>query len=149
MTDTFTSPDIAEEVHEIVLEMLEGIAETSGGAVVDGGSTCAHQGVLVSTIGIVGGGDAEVVLRCRASTGCSLTRALLGFEESDVTDADICEAVSELSNILAGSLKTLIDEETALDIPKVQILQDADVQPLESPVLVEHDFGAFEVQITD
>ena len=148
MTSTFASPDLAEEVREIVLEMLDGIIETSDPDAMPSVEPCAHDGVVVSTIGIVGGSGAQVVLRCHQSTGCSLTKALLGFSESEVTDQDIAEAVAELSNILAGSLKTLIDEETFLDIPKVQILDAGDVNPLESSVEIEHDIGSFELQIS-
>lgn len=55
-----------------------------------------------------------------AESGQALSRALLGMDpEDELEDADIDDSLGEIANMLAGGVKTRIDQSLTLNVPVV------------------------------
>ena len=62
------------------------------------------------------------------------------------SDLVLVGTIAELSNVLGGSVKSLIDAETALDVPQAQALPTDALTPL-TAVSVFHALGTFDVHL--
>lgn len=143
----YEDPEILAELEEIVHEMLDGIIEASipEGAIPP---IAGHDGVTVeSRIPISGGGAAATLtLRVPAATAFGLASALSGEAPEHLDTEDAVGTIAELSNVLGGSVKSLIDAETALDVPQAQALPTDALTPL-TAVSVFHALGTFDVHL--
>ncbi len=152
MTDTTDTIDCTEpatraELVDIVVETLDGLAESSLSGTplpdVDG-----HEGLTVQAeLRIVGGVvDARFVLRVPASAAVALTSAMTEEDADELTLEDACGTVAELCNVIGGMVKTIFAEETALRVPKSAVVAEADLEPLDV-VDVAHPLGRFQVHV--
>ncbi|MCP5026085.1 MAG: chemotaxis protein CheX [Actinomycetia bacterium] len=141
-------PEIREELGEIVQEMLDGIVEVSipDGALPPAGG---HQGKTIeSTLTIDGGAEpADLTVRIDGASAVALTAAMISEAPDEVTLEEACETMGELTNVLGGSIKSLIDEETSLGTPTSEVHETSSMAPLISSVEVRHQLGCFEVRI--
>lgn len=113
-----TDPTFIDEMHDIVAETLGGLLE-SGAASLPLPDVVGHEGVTIESIVlIVGDGvSARLVVRIAAATAIALTSALTDDPVDTIDLDDALGTMSELCNVLGGTAKTLIDDETALAIP--------------------------------
>ncbi len=141
-------PEIREELGEIVQEMLDGIIEVS---IPDGALPPAegHQGTTIeSTLTIEGGGEpSDLTIRIDGASAVALTAAMISESPDEVSLEEACETMGELTNVLGGSIKSLIEEETSLGTPTSGAHETSTMAPLISSVEVRHQLGCFEVQI--
>lgn len=148
MSETdFEDPELLAELEEIVHEMLDGLVEASipSGAVP---AVVGHDGVTIeSRLPIVGGGaQATLTLRVPAATAIGLASALYGEAPEQLDTDDAAGTIGELSNVLGGSVKTLIEEETALDVPHAHVVRTDALTPLRC-ISVTHSLGTFDVHL--
>ncbi|MFV1990960.1 MAG: hypothetical protein ACC652_09510 [Acidimicrobiales bacterium] len=140
-------PSILEELVEIVNETLDALVETS---VTTGPlpPVAGHDGLVIeATVPIVGDVSAELTLRVPAATAVALTAVMMDTAPHTLTTNDGCDTMSELINLFGGSAKFLIDDETALDIPRSRIISAPDLEELAHSTLLTHDLGVFELQL--
>lgn len=146
-TIDYSDPALQAELEDIVQEMLDGIVEASIPEAVlpmVGG----HDGVTVeSCLAIIGDEDrAMLTLRVPAATAIGLTSALVGEDPGELDTDDACETIAELSNVLAGSIKSLLEQETALDVPAAKAFPTDALAPL-TTISVSHLLGTFDVHL--
>ncbi len=145
----FSDQALRDELGEIVAEMLDGFIEVS---IPDGMLPPAdgHSGVTVeSTVPIVGEARALLTIRVPGSVAVGLTAALTGEDPGELTIGDACETMAELTNVLGGSVKTLIEEETELAGPSAQAHDTGTLAALAEGVEVDHQLGIFEAQLSN
>ncbi len=142
-----SEPEIKAELREIVTELLDGLIDTGllAGSLPQ---VVGHDGVTIeSSVPIIGGqAPARLVVRVPATTGVALATSFL--DEGDEVGTDqACEALAELTNMLGGTAKSLIDDETALDVPSAGAIPTDALTPLANSVSVNHQLGTFDVQL--
>ncbi len=85
---------------------------------------------FASSIGITGTHNATVVVRANAAATEHFAAAMFGSIDIDLTDAEIADALLELTNVLGGAAKTAVGGENLLMLPIVipVDLTEADVR---------------------
>ena len=146
-TTDFADQDTLDELGEIVAEMLDGIADTlEPGLVVQ--QVSGFEGKVVQAeLAIVGLSSVPFVVRVPMSSALGLASALTGAGSDELDETDACETVEELTNVLGGSIKYLIEEETHLDVPTSKVVGEDAMVPLVRGVKVDHQLGTVEVQL--
>ncbi|MCP3938869.1 MAG: chemotaxis protein CheX [Actinomycetia bacterium] len=136
-----------DELADVVLETLEGIMETMTAPEIPLFAGPANM-VIEAKVPVLGDDSGMFTVRVAAPAAMSLAAMWLNLEPPEVTIEDACDAVSEFCNMLAGSAKTLVSAETALDIPRVQPVYGDELHPLPQGVEVFHDLGVFIVEFS-
>ncbi|MEM7272357.1 MAG: chemotaxis protein CheX [Actinomycetota bacterium] len=143
----FTEPAVLDELTEIVTEMLDGIVEAS---IPDGyiQPVAGYESQIAQATVVIQGADpCKLTIRLPASVCMGLASAMLDEAPEDLTVEDACAMLSELTNVLGGSVKSIVEEETSLGIPKASVAQSEDFAPLEDCVFVDHSLGVFQVRL--
>ncbi|MEM1332255.1 MAG: chemotaxis protein CheX [Actinomycetota bacterium] len=142
-----TDPELRAELIEIVAETLDGLDETMI-ELAPVPVVTAHPDVVVESTLRISGDDAAagLVLRLSGDDAVALTAAMVGESADSVTLDEAVGTVGELSNVLAGAAKILLDEETELRVPEARPVDRADLDDLET-VVVAHRLGRFEVHL--
>jgi chemotaxis protein CheX len=86
---------------------------------------------------ISGSWGAEVRLGCSAELARAAAGVMFGLPSDEVTPADVADALGELTNILAGNLKSLLPGVNALGLPSVS---ESGGRPRHGTALVEAGF---------
>ncbi len=92
--------------------------------------------VFASAIGITGTRNATVVVRANRAATTFFASTMFGLGEADLTDADLADALLELTNVLGGAAKTAVGGENMLALP-IAIgvdLTEADVKRAENVI---------------
>jgi chemotaxis protein CheX len=85
----------------------------------------APNGVRVcGIVHISGGWDGSVQLSVSQTAALRATAALFGMGEDEVSPAEITDAVGELTNMVGGSLKSILPGPSKLSLPSVTTGQD-------------------------
>ena len=129
--------------------MLDEIAETTSLAASQRPAPVETDRLLVSvTIDIIGPFTTTMVVRVEVGDAIQLAAAMLGepFAAIDQQTAD--ETMGEVVNVLAGGVKSLIDDETHLGIPSTTHLVGV-LGELQHSEVVNHELGRFEVGFVD
>lgn len=104
-----------EEVEEVLIEVLDEFHFSLGAPEM---AYAAADGPAVSAVvDVIGSSTGAVVVTTTTNGARPLASVLLDTAPEDLTDEDIADAVGELTNLLAGGLKALVDEETSLGTP--------------------------------
>jgi len=74
-----------------------------------------HQNAVSGVVGFSGKTRGMVAIHCPEKVAMDITSALLGTEETEVSD-DVRDAVGEVTNMIAGGLKAAADTEGVNDI---------------------------------
>ncbi|MEM7324645.1 MAG: chemotaxis protein CheX [Actinomycetota bacterium] len=148
-TVDLSEPGLLDELVEIVSEMLDGVVEAS---VPDGHvqpvmayesqTAQAAVDVLIDT-----DVACTLTIRLQASVAVGLAAVLTDEDPADLVAEDACEVLSELTNVLGGSVKSLVEEETSLGIPKAEVKETGDFDVLDGSVFVDHQLGVFQVRL--
>lgn len=142
-------PGLLDELVEIVAEMLDGIVEAS---IPDGfvqpasayDSQTVQAGVKILT---EGGGECTLTIRLQASIAVGLAAALTDEDPADLVAEDACAVLSELTNVLGGSVKSLVEDESSLGIPVSEVKATSELEVLDGSVFVDHQLGVFQVRL--
>lgn len=148
-TVDLSEPGLLDELVEIVAEMLDGIVEAS---VPDGyvQPVAAYESQTAqAAVKILGEGGSECTLtiRLQASVAVGLAAALMDEDPAELIGEDACAVLSELSNVLGGSVKSLVEEETSLGIPEATLKETGEYDVLDGSVFVDHQLGVFQVRL--
>lgn len=146
MTDTLQSlsPDVRSELVEVAIEVLDGMLEAIGAPA----PPVAGDGpVIESRLDIIGGSSrCEFAIRMSTPAALGLTAALTGESVDDLEADDARSTCAELSNVLAGSVKTLFDAESSLDVPHTSVVEAGDLEPLDT-VPVHHPLVVLDIHL--
>lgn len=140
-------PSLLDELVEIVSEMLDGIAEAS---VPDGHilPVTGYDGQTVeSKVDILGSETYTLTVRVQASVAVGLAAAMMDEDPADLLAEDASAMLSELTNVLGGSVKSLVEEETALGIPESVVHETDQLPALDGSVFVDHDLCVLQVRL--
>ena len=106
---------------------------------------------LSAVIGVSGRMAGTIVLSLSRSAAIEVLKRLVGEETEEIT-TEVCDAVGELTNMIAGSAKAkLAALELSISIPNIvsgqdhQIHYPSDVQPL--CIVFESEIGPFAVEV--
>lgn len=104
-----------------------------------------------AVIGISGKAAGTIVLNLSRGAACEVLRRMVGVE-TDSISREVCDAVGELTNMIAGSAKAqLAKYELSISLPNAISGSDhvihfpSDVQPL--VISFESDIGPFTIEV--
>jgi chemotaxis protein CheX len=104
-----------------------------------------------AVIGVSGKAAGTIVMNLSQRAACEILQRMVGVETTEVT-RDVCDAVGELTNMVAGSAKArLAKYELSISLPNVVhgenhvIHFPSDVQPL--IISFESDIGPFTIEV--
>ena len=78
-----------------------------------------HDRVIVGCVQIAGAWEGAVRLDCSAGLARRAAAGFLGLPPAGVSDDEMCDAVGELANMSAGSVKSLLVPNCHLSLPSV------------------------------
>ena len=134
-----------------VFQMMLGTELTPGAAFVD--EKPFHQSDVMGLIGLGGAIKGYVTLHCSVDQGKAFTARLLGMQPEEVeTHDEIRDAIGELVNMVAGSVKTALSDVGSVEIslPSVIIATkpEASVKDCKGIVMpFEDPSGTFHVEL--
>ncbi|MEZ5281533.1 MAG: chemotaxis protein CheX [Acidimicrobiales bacterium] len=148
MSDVVIDDVDLDELAEVVLETLDGILATMGEGVEVPMVPATAATVIEAVVPVLGAASGQFTVRVSESVAKSLAVMWMGLEIHEVSTVDACDAVAEFCNMLAGSAKTLVSAETALDVPRVEARHCDEVHHLANSTEVFHDLGVFVVDFS-
>jgi chemotaxis protein CheX len=80
----------------------------------------ACDGCVTATIPITGPNHASLVVTCTEEFARALAAAMFDMASGDLSPEEVHDALGELTNMIGGSVKTLLDGEWRLGLPSVQ-----------------------------
>lgn len=83
-------------------------------------------GAIEALLDIKGEIGATVVLECSESMARDAAASMFGVDASDASSRDLCDAVGELVNIIAGNIRGLISTPSKLGLPTVHEVSGAE-----------------------
>ncbi len=117
-----------------------------------GSGLVAQLGVertLTGCVQITGGWAGAVTIRCTTAAAARFAAVMFGCEPESLSDEEVRDALGELTNMLAGSVKGMVPEECQLGIPAVadgldymlfvpkgKVLTNAELDHLQDPIEV-------------
>lgn len=110
----FTDVD-NDEVAEIINEILDELHSSQGSAPIETARPGGDSIAIV--VPVLGTGEGAVLIETTTDGARPLAAMLLGTGPEELDAEDVSDAVGELTNLLAGGMKSLVDEETALGTP--------------------------------
>jgi chemotaxis protein CheX len=124
MTTTLASSSLtAEYVNPVifatknVFEMMLDCTPTRKGLRLKTETSQTHE--ISAVIGISGNAAGTVVVSLSKTAACEVLKRMVGIEADDITN-DVCDAVGELTNMIAGQAKAqLAKYELSISIPNV------------------------------
>src|ERR1700709_458132 len=99
--------DIWSSMLGIELEPASGVIELSG------------ERTLTGCVQITGGWAGAVTIRSATAAAARFAAVMFGCEADSLSDEEVRDALGELTNMMAGSVKGMVPEECQLGIPAV------------------------------
>jgi hypothetical protein len=149
MIPELLDPAVLDELAEIVEEMLDGLVETaevSPSALLGDVDPAVVTGTVEASVPVLGADPMVFTVRMPATEAVALSASLTGDTVATTTVDDARATVGEITNLLAGSAKTLVEDETSLGTPTTALLGD-DADGLSDSVIVDHELGTFQVRL--
>ena len=111
----------SDAVNEAVKEILMMACGTVAEEVQADEDFSAEQGAIIAVISIMGGLDWSIFIGLPRETACGMAESVAGFEIPFESE-DMGDAIGEVANILAGSVKQILDKrgiEVEISLPSV------------------------------
>ena len=111
---------IIQGATEEVFSMMLGLAVEKGEAYQEENADQSFDGV-VALVGLAGSWVGAGRISCSAAFACKISGALLASEYDSVNE-DVLDAIAEVTNMIVGNIKTLLEEDygaMGLSIPTV------------------------------
>lgn len=89
----------------------------------------AGKNPLLGRIDIDGAWRGEVLFRCQEQLGRTAAAVFFDLPPDAIGEAEICDAVAELTNVLGGNLKCLLPSGCKLSLPHVDPLGGGGAEP--------------------
>jgi len=132
-----------------VFETMLGCVPKRTGLVLKDTQIPNHE--VSAVIGITGRLTGTLVLSIRKETALCVLERMTGIEATDI-NADVCDAVGEITNMIAGAAKAKLEQlDLSISIPNIVSGTDhvvhypTEVKPL--CILFESEIGAFAVEV--
>jgi chemotaxis protein CheX len=93
---------------------------------------------VVGMVGITGGWEGSVLVRCTLPLARSITETMFGMDPGEAEPEEIADALGEIANMIGGNLKSLVPGPSQLSLPMV-----ADYEHLSFPQSEECATAAF------
>ena len=109
---TITQQEIATAIVAATSEVLStmlGLEMVAGGPLVEKEATNAPSAGIISLIGLTGPWVGTGSLACTAEFACKMSSRML-MTEYDAISEDVLDAVAEITNMIIGNVKTVIEE---------------------------------------
>ena len=81
--------------------------------------TCDETDALSAVIRISGGWDSLVQVLAPKTTARVIASTMFDTDESDLSEADVLDAVGEIVNMVGGNLKGIVEGDSSLSLPCV------------------------------
>lgn len=114
-------------------------------------STNAARHEISAVIGISGRAAGTIVVNLSQQAACEALKRMVGIETTEIT-RDVCDAVGELTNMIAGTAKAqLVKYELSISLPNVISGNDhtihfpSEVQPM--VIEFESEIGPFTIEV--
>ena len=102
-----------------------------------------------SAVAIIGDCEAVVTIRCSASFARRWAEAMFDLSADELTEADVADALGELTNMTGGGVKSLLPGVCTLGLPWVA--SAADAKPIDNAwhhgVVLAHEDDLFHVDV--
>ncbi|MGH1492881.1 MAG: hypothetical protein ACRBK7_26385 [Acidimicrobiales bacterium] len=134
-----------EEIEGMAGELLDALFETMP-ALASNSTSALSETWLSGRIAFLGGPPAEATIVANAEIGARLAVGYQLVDEGAAELEDAVDAFSEFINVMGGSLKAAFDEQTALGIPVVQVV-DRQFGETEDFVVIHHPVGQLSISI--
>lgn len=112
-TDSVITPaDIVAAIHTATHDVFATMLSTeveSGAALTERSIAAAPTSGLVSLVGLAGNWSGTGSLACTGALACKLASAFLMAEYDSIND-EVLDAVGEISNMIIGNVKTILEE---------------------------------------
>lgn len=89
-------------------------------------TTERDAGAIEAVLDIIGEEGARVVLECSERMAREAAACMFGVKPADADSRDLCDAVGELVNIIAGNIRGLISTPSKLGLPSVHEVSGAE-----------------------
>jgi chemotaxis protein CheX len=113
--------------------------------------TASPKHEVSAVIGVTGKAAGTIVLSLSRGTALEVLNRMVGIETTEIT-ADVCDAVGELTNMIAGSAKAQMERlELSISIPNVIsgpghiIHYPSNVKPI--CIVFESEIGPFTIEV--
>lgn len=110
------------ESHQVdVAQIVESVFHTMLNVDVSPSETVGTAGInsLTAAVHFAGQWQGAVLLQCGPTEAVAFANCLLPGEENPQSDADVRDALGELTNMVGGNLKSVLPPGVALSIPSV------------------------------
>lgn len=91
------------------------------------------RGEVIASVSTTGAWNGHLMLALTQHGAELVARAMFGDEGETVAEEDVIDAIGEMSNIIAGNIKSVLPEPSALSLP--QVVVDAGTFSFPSAVL--------------
>ena len=115
MSVEFRAEDYTAETIQIAAEVLRTMAGIE--AEPEEGKWTPDGEHLTSAVFFSGDWMGALFVECEATLSRTLAARLCGAEGAELTSADVCDAMSEVANMIGGNLKGLMPVGVSLSIP--------------------------------
>lgn len=112
---------------------------------VNGSDSC--RGGLQGLVSISGAYNGIISLRIESALVRGAASVMFGIPADQVSDDDMTDAVAELTNMVGGNLKCLVDQPSQLGLPKVEKVEEAQVPQTDSSLTLRSQEGKVVVQV--
>lgn len=115
----------AEDLHGLVADVWTSFlgADASAVELVSGALNpeIPSRGYVISAVSTTGAWNGHFVVSVTLPCAVLIARAMFGDEEGEIPTEDVSDAVGEIGNILAGNIKSILPQPSALSLPQVVI----------------------------
>ena len=102
-----------------VIELVQGVFSATLGMSCEPCDRAAGESCVQSTVGITGAWNGDVTVRLGQSLAKEAAARMFMVELASLAEADVLDAVGELSNQVAGSVKAILPAPSDLELPRV------------------------------
>lgn len=116
-------PDTVEQiVGDIFVGLLgEGAARPVPRAAAPAVPGAGSDAEITASVSVTGAWAGHVVIRCSTALARALAGRLFLVPEDEVVEAEICDAVGELVNVVGGNVKAMMPGPSVLTLPRVTV----------------------------
>lgn len=147
MTAEYVNPILVAT--KTVFEMMLGCTPNRTGLALKAEPYQSHE--VSAVIGISGSVAGTIVVSLSKQAACSVLARMLGEEVDDINH-EVCDAVGELTNMIAGKAKSLLERhQLSLSLPNVVSGPDhvvhypSEIQPL--VISFDSEIGPFSIEV--
>jgi len=147
LTAEYVNPVLASTRN--VFETMLGCTPKRTGLALSESTSSRHE--LSATIGISGKVMGTIVVSLSRTAALNVFKRIVGTEAEDF-DADVCDTVGELTNMIAGSAKSQLERlDLSISLPNIVSGKDhaihfpSNVQPI--CISYESELGPFSVEV--